>query len=41
MRRIHTAKFRRCVREVELQGTAKNPYAVCTKALGKEAFLKR
>lgn len=34
-RNRHTAKFDRCVRDVKRSGGAVNPYAVCTRALGK------
>jgi len=44
LKRIHTAKFRRCVKEVEespYNGRKVNPYAVCMASIGKEkAFLK-
>lgn len=38
---IHTKKWDLCVKGVKKKGTAVNPYAVCTKSLGKKAFLKK
>lgn len=40
VRKIHTAKFDRCVREVKRAGTARNAFAVCTQALGRAGLLK-
>lgn len=40
-KRIHTAKWDRCVKKVRAKGTAINPFSVCTKALGKESFIKK
>jgi hypothetical protein len=37
-KRLHSAKWDRCVRKVSRKGTAVSPYAVCTKALGKKSF---
>lgn len=34
---VHTAKWDRCVREVRKRGTAADPYAVCTAAMGEMA----
>lgn len=34
----HSAKFDRCVAHVKSKGDTKNAYAVCTEALGGEAF---
>lgn len=36
--RLHSAKWRRCVRDVEASGAAVSPYAVCTRALGARAL---
>lgn len=42
IKRIHTAKLRRCVRKVRESGIrVRSPYAICIAALGKKAFLKR
>ena len=38
---VHTAAWRRCVRAVTIAGTAASPEAVCTKALGRKAFLPK
>lgn len=40
-KKVHTEKFDRCVRDVKKKGTAVSAYAVCTKSLGKKAFLKK
>lgn len=40
-KKVHTAKFDRCVMGVKKSKTKANAYAVCTKALGKKAFLKK
>ena len=40
-KRIHTAKWDRCVKKVRKQGKAVNPFAVCTKALGKGSYIKK
>jgi len=34
----HSEKFKRCVEHVKRQGSTRNAYAVCTAALGEEAF---
>lgn len=39
--RRHSAKWDRCVREVKRRGTAADPYAVCTAALGELSRRKR
>lgn len=39
-RKIHTAKWDRCVKDVQKSGVSRNAFAVCTKALGKAGFLK-
>lgn len=39
-RKVHTAKWNRCVEDVETKGTAYSPYAVCTKKLGRKSFRK-
>lgn len=39
--RKHSAKWDRCVREVKRRGTAVDPYAVCTAALGELSRRKR
>jgi hypothetical protein len=39
-RKIHTAKWDRCVVGVRKKGIG-NPYAICTASLGKESFLKK
>lgn len=33
-RHIHSAKFRRCVKEVAAKGMGYNPYAVCMTSIG-------
>lgn len=38
---VHTAKFDRCVREVQAKGVSRNAFAVCTVALDKAGFLKK
>lgn len=40
-RKVHTAKFDRCVEKVTAASTVAEPYAVCTQALGKKAFRKK
>lgn len=35
---IHSAKFDRCIAEVKSKGGADNAYAVCTAAMGNDAF---
>jgi hypothetical protein len=40
-RRIHTAKWDSCVKKVGKSGTAYNPYAVCTKRLGRKSFRQK
>jgi hypothetical protein len=37
-RSIHSAKWDRCVKDVKRKGTAVDPYAVCTAALGELSF---
>jgi len=37
-KKIHSAKWDRCVEDVEEKGTAYNPYAVCTSKLKKKSF---
>jgi hypothetical protein len=39
-RRVHSAKWDSCVKKVSRKGTAVNPYAVCTKSLGRKSFAK-
>jgi len=39
-KKVHTAKWDKCVSDVEAKQTSVNPYAVCTKSLGKKSFLK-
>lgn len=39
-RSVHTAKWDRCVKEVRKRGTAADPYAVCTAAMGELAVRK-
>jgi hypothetical protein len=39
-KRVHTAKWDRCVKEVRQRGTAADPYAVCTAAMGELAIRK-
>lgn len=39
-KKIHTAKWDRCVSDVSRKRTAVNPYAVCTKRLGRKSFRK-
>lgn len=39
-RKVHTAKWDRCVTDVKRKKTVRNPYAVCTKSMGKESFRK-
>jgi hypothetical protein len=34
--RRHSKKFDRCVRDVKKSGSAKNPYAVCSKSVGRK-----
>lgn len=38
--KVHTAKFDRCVADVEKQGDVDNPYAVCQASLGSGAIKK-
>jgi hypothetical protein len=40
-KRIHTAKWDRCVKKVKAKGTAVSPYAVCTAKLKGKSFLKK
>jgi hypothetical protein len=40
-RKVHTTKWDRCVKKVSKKGTAVNPYAVCTKRLGKKSFINK
>jgi hypothetical protein len=37
-KRIHSARWDRCVKKVKKQSTAYNPYAVCTARLGRKSF---
>lgn len=39
-KKVHTAKWDRCVKEVRKRGTAADPYAVCTAAMGELAVRK-
>jgi len=39
-RHVHTKAWDRCVRDVKRKGTAVDPYAVCTAALGEMGILK-
>ena len=42
LKRLHTAKFRRCVKEVSespYDGRKYNPYAVCFSAIGRKGSL--
>lgn len=38
--KVHTAKFDRCVADVEKKGDVDNPYAVCQASLGADAIKK-
>jgi len=40
-RSVHTAEWDRCVKEVRRKGTAVDPYAVCTAALGELGAIKK
>ncbi len=40
-KKIHTAKFDRCVKKVKQSGSAVNPYAVCSKSLGRAGAIKK
>jgi len=37
-KKIHSAKWDRCVKDVRKKGTAVNEYAVCTSKLKKKSF---
>lgn len=37
-RKVHTAKWDRCVKKISKKGTAVNPFAVCTAKIGKSSF---
>jgi hypothetical protein len=39
--KVHTKKWKSCVRKVKKQSMTKIPYAVCTGSLGKKSFEKR
>jgi len=39
-RKMHSVKWDRCVKKVSRKRTAINPFAVCTKRLGKKSFAK-
>ena len=39
-KKVHTAKWDRCVKDVRKKGTAVDPYAVCTAAMGELAIRK-
>jgi hypothetical protein len=39
-KKVHSAKWDRCVKKVSKKGTAVNPYAVCTRSLGKKSYAK-
>jgi len=39
-KRVHSAKWDRCVAKVKRKGTSVNPYAVCTSRLGRKSFAK-
>jgi len=40
-RKVHTAKFDRCVEAMSERGSAVDPYAVCQASLGESAILKK
>ena len=37
---VHTAKFDRCVKDVEKEGKVDNPYAICQASIGADAIKK-
>jgi len=39
-RKVHSARWDRCVKKVARKKSAVNPFAVCTKSLGKKSFVK-
>ena len=39
--KVHTKKWKRCVKEVGAKNKSVNKYAICTSALGKKGTFKR
>jgi preprotein translocase subunit SecA len=39
--KVHTKKWKKCVKEVKAKETNVNPYAVCTSSIGKKESFKK